>query len=99
MTVRVETESETARNLLVDNLPQLRERLDEQGIRIERFDVDLMNQSPGGSQENLGSPDGRQQPPGNGVLPVVPTSVKSAVASESPAARTQNIRGALDVLV
>jgi flagellar hook-length control protein FliK len=51
MVARMETETEAARTSLTNNLPELRERLAEQGIRIERFDIDLMQ------QPSLGTPD------------------------------------------
>ncbi len=41
LTATLETETVSARNALLDNLPALRERLAEQNIRIEQFDVDL----------------------------------------------------------
>lgn len=44
MSARLETETQSARTALVESLPALRERLAEQGIRIDRFDVDLMQQ-------------------------------------------------------
>jgi flagellar hook-length control protein FliK len=48
MSARVEAETPAARNLLLDNLPALRERLAQQDIKVERFNVDLMDQSPDG---------------------------------------------------
>lgn len=45
MIARMETETTTARNLLMDNLPQLKERLAEQNIRIETFEVEVRDQS------------------------------------------------------
>jgi len=48
MTAQIEAETSTARNLLLDNLPALRDRLAQQGIKIEQFDVDLSDRSPGG---------------------------------------------------
>lgn len=50
LVARLEAETTSVRTVLVENLPALRDRLAEQGIRIERFDVDL--RQPGG-----GSPD------------------------------------------
>ncbi|HUE71345.1 MAG TPA: flagellar hook-length control protein FliK [Pirellulaceae bacterium] len=44
MTAKLEAETQVARAALIEQLPTLRERLGEQGIRIERFDVDLMQQ-------------------------------------------------------
>ncbi len=41
VTARLETETNAARTVLLDNLPALRERLAEQQIRIEKFDVDV----------------------------------------------------------
>jgi flagellar hook-length control protein FliK len=48
---RLEAETDVARAAIVDNLPALRERLAEQGVRIERFDVDLMQRHMGGSAD------------------------------------------------
>lgn len=41
VSAKVETETAAARNILLDNLPALRERLAEQEIRVEKFDVDV----------------------------------------------------------
>lgn len=51
MIARLETETAAARTTLIENLPALRERLAEQGVRIERFDVELMQRHGGGSSE------------------------------------------------
>ena len=51
LSAKVEAETAAARSLLVDNLPMLRERLSEQGIRVDRFDVGVSDQSQGGSPE------------------------------------------------
>ncbi|MFO0885788.1 MAG: flagellar hook-length control protein FliK [Pirellulales bacterium] len=48
MVAKLETETTAAQALINDNLQALRDRLQEQGIRVERFDVDLMNSSTGG---------------------------------------------------
>ena len=49
MTAALETETTAARRVLLDHLPALRERLAEQNIRVERFDVDVRRDG-GGSQ-------------------------------------------------
>ena len=54
MTARLETETQSAKNLLLDHMPMLRERLAEQNIRVERFDVDLMNGQSGGTPDRPG---------------------------------------------
>jgi flagellar hook-length control protein FliK len=61
LTAYVEAETPQARMLLLDNLPALRERLQEQNVKIERFDVDLMNQPSGGQPQGYRQRD--QNPP------------------------------------
>jgi flagellar hook-length control protein FliK len=58
MTAKVETETAAARQALLDNLPTLRDRLAEQNIRIDRFDVNV-RRDPSGDQANAG-PQQRQ---------------------------------------
>ena len=41
VSAKVETDTAAARNILLDNLPALKERLAEQDIRVEKFDVDV----------------------------------------------------------
>ena len=45
MTARVQAETPAARNILLDNLPALRERLAQHDIKVQSFDVDLMDRS------------------------------------------------------
>jgi flagellar hook-length control protein FliK len=61
LAARLETETSAARSLLVDNLQVLRERLAEQGVRVEQFDVDLRD---GRQRESLDAgPQWRQRDP------------------------------------
>ena len=53
MTAHVQAETDTARNMLFDQLPQLRERLADHNIKIDHFDVELMNQSKSGTPQNF----------------------------------------------
>jgi flagellar hook-length control protein FliK len=64
MNARLEAETPAARNLLLESLPALRDRLAQQDIRVERFDVDLMDRRPGGGAEQFTgqSDSGRQSP-------------------------------------
>jgi flagellar hook-length control protein FliK len=55
MTAAVETETPAARQILLDHLPALRDRLAEQNIRIERFDVDVRQENPSGQADPRGS--------------------------------------------
>jgi len=50
LTARMETETQAAKSVLLENLPALKERLAQQEIRIERFDVDVMDHRSGGDQ-------------------------------------------------
>jgi flagellar hook-length control protein FliK len=63
MTASLEAESPAARQLLLDHLPSLRDRLAEQNIRIERFDVDVRQDGSGGQPDPRRSHhEQRQQP-------------------------------------
>jgi flagellar hook-length control protein FliK len=53
MTARVEADTMAARNLLLDNLPALRDRLAQQDVRIDRFDVDVRRDGSGSSQQQM----------------------------------------------
>lgn len=55
MTAKMEVETPAARNALLDNLPALRDRLEQQQIRIDKFDVEVRDQ-----QQQRGG-DWRQQ--------------------------------------
>jgi len=57
ITAHLETETASARTVLLDNLPALRERLAELNITIEKFDVDV-------GQENKQAPEDPGNDPG-----------------------------------
>ncbi len=63
MTAVLQTETDTARRVLLDHLPALRDRLAEQNIRIERFDVDVRREDNGGHADGrmLHNQEQRQQ--------------------------------------
>jgi flagellar hook-length control protein FliK len=95
LTAHLQAETPAARNLLLDNLPALRDRLSNQNIKVDRFDVDLMDRQPGGgtsgqafsqSQSNFqgsysGGGTGGRTPSASRPLPVtaVPTSAREVV--------------------
>jgi flagellar hook-length control protein FliK len=54
VTARIETETETAQRLLLDNLAGLRQRLAEHNLRVERFDVQWTGRSPGDAPQQSG---------------------------------------------
>jgi flagellar hook-length control protein FliK len=61
MTAAVETETPAARQILLDHLPALRDRLAEQNIRIERFDVDVRQENSGGQSDPRSSQQEQRQ--------------------------------------
>lgn len=99
MTARMEAESPDAKALLIDNLPALRERLAEQGIRVEQFDIDLMNRQPGGNGTD-------NMPRGNDQAAQQANSIRferersDAPTSEPPPTRVARVvNGRLNVIV
>jgi flagellar hook-length control protein FliK len=55
MSAALQTETSAARRLLLDHLPALRDRLAEQNIRVDRFDVDVRQEGAGGQTDTRGS--------------------------------------------
>ncbi len=86
LTAQLETETTTARAALLDNLPALRERLAEQEIRIERFEVDVRDE-PGGRQ-NFERPE-QQGGRADGDAQAESRDDPSALASNELAAERQ----------
>jgi flagellar hook-length control protein FliK len=83
LAARVEVETNDARTILLENLPALRERLAEQGLRLEKFDVELSQREP--EQRGGNWPDQsreRQSPP-------EARAVRSPIARPSVVATTQ----------
>jgi hypothetical protein len=97
LAARVEAETADARNALLDNMPVLRERLSEQGLRIERFDVELMQQQAG--DESQAPPDRERPPPALPMRqpPAPDAPPRQAGAADSPFPRRRP--GRLNVII
>jgi flagellar hook-length control protein FliK len=100
MKARLEAETASAKNLLLENLPALRERLAQQDIKVQQFDVELMDRSPGGSSEQTapqgdsgGSP-GDYRPPRPRLADHAPASAPASGSRRWPGGE-----GQLNVLV
>jgi flagellar hook-length control protein FliK len=65
MTASLETETAAARRVLLDHLPALRDRLAEQNIRVERFDVDVRRDGTEGQTDPRATRDGGQPQQGH----------------------------------
>jgi flagellar hook-length control protein FliK len=61
LTAQLETDSAAARSALLDNLPVLRDRLAEQNVRVERFEVNVRDESGGTSHERAPSFDDQRR--------------------------------------
>jgi flagellar hook-length control protein FliK len=98
MTARLEAETPAAKTLLLDGLPALRERLAQQDIKVDRFDVDLMGQSPNDSPQTR---DGAANSQGQATAPPRKRIAAAAVAAPSmPTAATPGRGdGRLNVLI
>jgi flagellar hook-length control protein FliK len=94
MSARIETETASARALIVDNLPALRERLATHDIKISRFDVELAADSHQDGQftHNEGSRERSSQGMFRGN--VTPRNEPPA-----PPTRAHKPKGELDVLI
>jgi flagellar hook-length control protein FliK len=55
MSASLQAETANARRLLLDHLPALRDRLAEQNIRVDRFDVDVRQEGSGSQADTRGS--------------------------------------------
>ena len=65
MTARLQTETTAARDAIVENLPVLRDRLSEQGIEIEKFQVEVgqhEDMASGGGQSGNFAGNGENSP-------------------------------------
>jgi len=95
MNARVEAETQAAQKILLDNLPALRERLAEQNIRIDQFEVGLQG------RQSQGQPESRDSQPGSngsrGGLAGREREVGTASETSQPAVRHHD--GKLNVFI
>ncbi|MCE9526771.1 MAG: flagellar hook-length control protein FliK, partial [Planctomycetales bacterium] len=97
MVARMETETEAAKAQLTNNLPALRERLAEQGIRVERFDIDLMQHASTGTPDRPNDP--QQQPEPQPFRSLRTNQSSSEVPSPSISSGNWNGQGRLNVII
>jgi flagellar hook-length control protein FliK len=91
MTAVLETETTAARRVLLDHLPALRDRLAEQNIRIERFDVDVRREGSGSQADGRAAQHEQQHQPDQSQ-PRRPPSTQARIEEPAPreAAALQN---------
>jgi flagellar hook-length control protein FliK len=100
MTARLQVESDSARTMLLDNLPALRDRLAQQDIKVDRFDVHVGDRSTGGTPQG---PDDQRQPDGRTELGTPPPGPDQESEAEPPR-ESRSVRAAdqgyqLDVII
>lgn len=93
LSARVTAETSTARTLLLDGLPELRDRLAQQEMRIEQFEVALRDESPGGLPQNPGrgwDAEGFRHPSGSTRRSPAPAAA-SMGAQSGPSGRAPGV--------
>ena len=99
MVARLETETAAAKNLLLDSLPALRERLSQHEVRIARFDVDLADHTGGGPAGRQAHGDDLPRRPSALGRPAHAGATPSAPAAPSPRRSSVTSAVSLDVLI
>lgn len=101
LSARMETETPAARTLILDNLPALRERLAQQDVRVDQFDVDVRRDGGGASGGQQGAQDraAAEAPWQRSGGRTGRTGAGPEAAAARPAARPPTSDAALDVRV
>jgi flagellar hook-length control protein FliK len=100
MKARVEAETKEAKNLLLENLPALRDRLAQQNIKIQKFDVDLRDPSSGGMSQQTANQAGTGSGNGGYHAPRAQARVNGGAATTTTVApRLAGHNGQLNVIV
>ena len=81
----LQTENANARRLLLDHLPDLRDRLAQQNIRVDRFDVDVRRDGTGSQADARGSHQQQFQHQPNEPAPRRPAPVPQRQQETVPA--------------
>ncbi len=97
LSARAMTESEQARALLVEHLPDLRERLAQQDVHISRFDVDYVQERPHGAPHQQGHADNREQNRAGGRR--VPAAKEATIDGAGRVPASSQAPGRLDVRI
>lgn len=100
LTAHIQAENNTAQQLLLDSLPELRDRLAQQNIQIDRFDVEVAGQSSGGlPQSPQGNPDFDQASRRPAVIMNGPSVAAATETSHVANPTSVQTSGALNVVV
>lgn len=97
VSARVEADTPAARSLLLENLPVLRERLAEQGLRVDQFDVDLTDRHPDQTPDGLRHQDRQQEDRAGAETP--PHETDDTPEAESGDLQSHNGNEQLNIIV
>jgi flagellar hook-length control protein FliK len=99
MTAKLEAETPAARTALLEGLPALKERLAQQDIQIDRFDVDLMDQSPGNPSQTRDGEFQGERPQGTAPTRRMGTTANEKTTSVVSTPTTRSAEGRLNVVI
>ncbi|WP_425398299.1 flagellar hook-length control protein FliK [Aeoliella sp.] len=87
LNAKLETETAAAKNVLMDNLPALRDRLAAQEIRVDKFEVDVRDQNQGQPdwQAQQEQRDAQQHQGGRAVHSTTTTGTTTSSEEAAPA--------------
>lgn len=99
LSARIEAETSAARNALLDNLPALRDRLAEQNLRIERFDVDVRDEGGQSQQFNFQHGSDNRAPQAGRIHTAARTNHGVEVAEQTRTPRVMVTDGVIDLFI
>lgn len=100
LSAKLEAETPAAKTAILENLSALRERLTAQGIKIERFDVDLMQQSDnsGGERKSFADAESSREQAAARQFRNERAPTRNTSAPEVRATAVRHATGQLNVL-
>lgn len=96
LSAKIEAESQMARAVLLDNLPQLRDRLSEQGVQIENFDVDVSDHLADHTQQHTDDAHNHEEHRSNRAFTDKQQQEEKGAPTESPISLN---KGKLNIVV
>lgn len=99
LTARLEVETPAAREVLLENLPNLRDRLAEHNIRVNNFDVTLMNDGFGGQPSGREDFSGPRHSPWSRGAPSEPQPSRDNTEEHRGSVIRRVTKGRFDVVI
>ena len=99
LTARIEAQTHAAKAVLLDHLPALRDRLAQHDIKIERLDVDLMQQPAGDPGDRPAGDTRGDQHRGHAARTGPRTTTRTETRPEQIGRRPPSGTGRLNVII